>query len=33
MSQSIIDEITKDQLKDDREDFKVGDGVRVHLKV
>ncbi|MDG1701664.1 MAG: 50S ribosomal protein L19 [Opitutae bacterium] len=33
MSQSIIDEITKDQLKDDRSDFKVGDGVRVHLKV
>mgnify|MGYP003341128861 FL=1 len=33
MSQSIIDEITKDQLKDDRGDFKVGDGVRVHLKV
>ena len=32
MSQSIIDEITKDQLKDDRGDFKVGDGVRVHLK-
>jgi large subunit ribosomal protein L19 len=33
MSQSIIDEITKDQLRDDRDDFKVGDGVRVHLKV
>lgn len=33
MSQAILEEITKDQLKDDRADFKVGDGVRVHLKV
>lgn len=30
---NIIDEITKDQLKDDRSEFKVGDGVRVHVKV
>ena len=33
MSETIIDEITKEQLKDDRSTFKVGDGVRVHLKV
>tara|TARA_B100001778_G_C18519547_1_gene598134 strand:- start:200 stop:568 length:369 start_codon:yes stop_codon:yes gene_type:complete len=33
MSQSIIKEITQDQLKDGRSAFKVGDGVRVHLKV
>lgn len=33
MSQAILESITKDQLKDDRADFKVGDGVRVHLKV
>jgi large subunit ribosomal protein L19 len=33
MSQAILEDITKDQLKDDRSDFKVGDGVRVHLKV
>ena len=33
MSQAILEDITKDQLKDDRADFKVGDGVRVHLKV
>jgi ribosomal protein L19, bacterial type len=33
MSQAILDEVTKDQLKDDRSQFKVGDGVRVHLKV
>ncbi|PXA03650.1 50S ribosomal protein L19 [Coraliomargarita sinensis] len=33
MSQAILDEITQDQLIDDRTDFKVGDGVRVHLKV
>jgi large subunit ribosomal protein L19 len=30
---TIIDEITKDQLLDDRASFKVGDGVRVHLRV
>ncbi len=29
----IIDEITKAQLKDDRSQFKVGDGVRVHTRV
>lgn len=33
MSQSILDAITNDQLKADRSSFKVGDGVRVHLKV
>lgn len=33
MSQAILEEITKEQLLDDRKDFKVGDGVRVHLKV
>ena len=33
MSQAILEAISKDQLKDDRADFKVGDGVRVHLKV
>jgi len=33
MSQAILEDITKDQLMDDRADFKVGDGVRVHLKV
>lgn len=33
MSQAILEDITKDQLKNDRADFKVGDGVRVHLKV
>jgi large subunit ribosomal protein L19 len=30
---TVIDAITQDQLKDDRGHFKVGDGVRVHLKV
>ncbi|MCC5840045.1 MAG: 50S ribosomal protein L19 [Opitutales bacterium] len=29
----IINEITKEQLKDDRNHFKVGDGVRVHTRV
>lgn len=29
----IINEVTKDQLKDDRDHFKVGDGVRVHTRV
>ncbi len=29
----IIDEITKDQLISGRDQFKVGDGVRVHTKV
>jgi large subunit ribosomal protein L19 len=33
MSQAIIEDITKDHLKEDRAAFKVGDGVRVHLKV
>jgi large subunit ribosomal protein L19 len=33
MSQSILDAITNEQLKTDRSSFKVGDGVRVHLKV
>tara|TARA_B110000008_G_scaffold272390_1_gene305076 strand:+ start:1017 stop:1388 length:372 start_codon:yes stop_codon:yes gene_type:complete len=33
MSQSILDAITNEQLKADRSSFKVGDGVRVHLKV
>ena len=33
MSDLIIQEITKDQLKADMSSFKVGDGVRVHLKV
>ena len=33
MSQAILEEIVSDQLKKDRADFKVGDGVRVHLKV
>ena len=33
MSQAIIEDITKEQLKDDRAAFKVGDGVRVHIKV
>lgn len=30
---NIIDEITNDQLKTDRDHFKVGDGVRVHTRV
>ncbi len=29
----LIREITKDQLKTGRDEFKVGDGVRVHTKV
>ena len=33
MSQAILEEIVSDQLKEDRAAFKVGDGVRVHLKV
>ncbi len=33
MSQATLEEIVNDQLKEDRADFKVGDGVRVHLKV
>ncbi len=30
---TIIEDITKDQLLSDRSQFKVGDGVRVHLRV
>lgn len=30
---TIINELTQEQLKDDRNHFKVGDGVRVHAKV
>lgn len=33
MSQAILEAVNKDQLQDDRANFKVGDGVRVHLKV
>jgi large subunit ribosomal protein L19 len=33
MSQAILEDIGKEQLIADRTDFKVGDGVRVHLKV
>ncbi len=33
MSQAILEEVVSEQLKEDRADFKVGDGVRVHLKV
>lgn len=31
--QAILEDITKEQLKEDRNRFKVGDGVRVHTKV
>ena len=30
---AIINEITQEQLKSDRDKFKVGDGVRVHTRV
>jgi len=30
---NLISEITKEQLKDDRSHFKVGDGVKVHTRV
>ena len=30
---AIINEITQDQLQPERENFKVGDGVRVHTRV
>ena len=33
MSQAILAELTKDQIQEGRDNFKVGDGVRVHLKV
>lgn len=29
----IIEEVTKEQLKPDRHQFKVGDGIRVHTRV
>lgn len=29
----IIEQITKDQIKEDRDHFKVGDGVKVHVRV
>ena len=30
---AIINEVTQEQLKSDRDHFKVGDGVRVHTRV
>ena len=33
MSDAIIEEITKEQLKEGRDHFKVGDGVKVHVRV
>lgn len=33
MNQDLLKEITKDQIKSDVANFKVGDGVRVHAKV
>jgi large subunit ribosomal protein L19 len=33
MSDAIIEEITKEQLKVGRDHFKVGDGVKVHVRV
>lgn len=33
MSQAILEEVVSDQLTKDRANFKVGDGVQVHLKV
>ncbi len=33
MNQELLKEITKDQIKADIVNFKVGDGVRVHTKV
>ena len=33
MSQAILEEVTQRSTQDDRANFKVGDGVRVHLKV
>ena len=29
----IINEVTKNQIQDDRDHFKVGDGVKIHSKV
>ena len=31
--QELMDEITAGELKDNRDDFKVGDGVAVHVRV
>lgn len=33
MNQELLKEITKDQIKADKANFKIGDGVRVHTKV
>ena len=33
MSDAIIQEITKEQIKEGRDHFKVGDGVKVHVLV
>ncbi len=33
MSDAIVREVTQDQLKSDRGHFKVGDGVKVHVRV
>ena len=30
---AVINEVTSEQLKSDRDHFKVGDGVRVHSRV
>ena len=32
-TQELMDEITAGELKDNRDDFKVGDGVTVHVRV
>ena len=33
MNNQILEEITKEYLKDGRDHFKVGDGVKVHVRV
>lgn len=33
MSDAIVHEVTQDQLQNDRDHFKVGDGVKVHVRV
>ncbi|MGF1483249.1 MAG: 50S ribosomal protein L19 [Opitutales bacterium] len=33
MNPQLLNELTQDQLKPDRDHFKVGDGVRVHTRV
>lgn len=33
MSQQLIKSLTQDQIRTDRTEFRVGDGVRVHTKV